>query len=259
MERQLVKAWQLEKFGGKLELKDIPTPEVRPGSVLVRIEASSLMSYLTVYVEGKLPTYRPPQGPFTPGGNGVGVVEAVGPDVWHLKPGQRVILSSHFVVSENVADKAQILLGVTHFGGIGEAVQADGPNGTLAEYALFPVTAVSPVDGLDQVEPRQLAVFSRCVVPYGGLVRGRLTAGETVVITGATGAYGTSAIAAMITPFFVGMIADRFFSTERLLFVLHIAGSAILYWLSGVLEPMVLYWGMIAYFLTYMPTLALTN
>src|SRR6186997_2956916 len=72
-------------------------------------------------------------------------------------------------------------------------------------------------------------------------------------------AFGTAAIAAMIAPFFVGMIADRFFSSERLLFVLHIAGSAILYWLSGVLNPTILYWGMIAYFLTYMPTLALTN
>jgi nucleoside transporter len=72
-------------------------------------------------------------------------------------------------------------------------------------------------------------------------------------------AFGTAAIAAMIAPFFVGMIADRFFSTERLLVVLHVGGSAILYWLSGVLEPTILYWGMIAYFLTYMPTLALTN
>ena len=72
-------------------------------------------------------------------------------------------------------------------------------------------------------------------------------------------AFGTAAIAAMIAPFFVGMIADRFFSSERLLFVLHIAGSAILYWLSGVLNPTILYWGLIAYFLTYMPTLSLTN
>jgi nucleoside transporter len=72
-------------------------------------------------------------------------------------------------------------------------------------------------------------------------------------------AFGTAAIAAMIAPFFVGMIADRFFSTERLLFVLHIAGAVILYWLSGVVAPRVLYFGMIGYFLTYMPTLALTN
>ncbi len=72
-------------------------------------------------------------------------------------------------------------------------------------------------------------------------------------------AFGTAAIAAMIAPFFVGMIADRFFSTERLLFVLHLAGAAILYWLSGVSTPNTLYYGFIAYFLTFMPTLALTN
>src|SRR5438552_16425317 len=72
-------------------------------------------------------------------------------------------------------------------------------------------------------------------------------------------AFGTAAIAAMIAPFFVGMIADRFFSTERLLFVLHVAGAAILYWLSSILNPAVLYWIFIAYFLTYMPTLALTH
>ncbi len=72
-------------------------------------------------------------------------------------------------------------------------------------------------------------------------------------------AFGTAAIAAMIAPFFVGMVADRFFSTERILFVLHIAGAFILYWLSGIVAPRVLYIGMIAYFLTYMPTLALTN
>jgi nucleoside transporter len=72
-------------------------------------------------------------------------------------------------------------------------------------------------------------------------------------------AYGTAAIAAMIAPFFVGMIADRFFSTERILFVLHVVGAGILYWLSGVVTPKVFYPGLIAYFLTYMPTLALTN
>jgi nucleoside transporter len=72
-------------------------------------------------------------------------------------------------------------------------------------------------------------------------------------------AYGTAAIAAIIAPFFVGMIADRFFSTERILFVLHIAGAVILYWLSGVATPRVFYLGLIGYFLTFMPTLSLTN
>src|SRR5882762_9141239 len=106
-----MKAWQLDGLGGELRLRDVRTPDPRPGSVLVRIEASALMSYLKAYVEGKLPVYHPPPGRFTIGTNGVGVVEAVGRDVWHLKPGQRVVLSSHFVAAENVEDPAQVLIG----------------------------------------------------------------------------------------------------------------------------------------------------
>jgi len=72
-------------------------------------------------------------------------------------------------------------------------------------------------------------------------------------------AYGTAAIAAMIAPFFVGMVADRFFSTERILFVLHLLGAGVLYYVSTVQDPTLFYGSLIAYFLCYMPTLALTN
>ncbi len=72
-------------------------------------------------------------------------------------------------------------------------------------------------------------------------------------------AYGTAAIAAMIAPFFVGMIADRFFSTERILCVLHLVGAGVLYAISDTVEGPAMYTLLIAYFLCYMPTLALTN
>ncbi len=188
-----LKAWRLERLGGALGLEDVPTPEPRPGSVLVRIEASVLMSYLKPYVEGKLPVYRPPPGPFTLGTNGVGVVAAVGRDVWHLKPGQRVVLSSHFVARENVEDPAQILIGLTAGAGA-EPVLADWPDGTLAEYALMPVEAVTPAEGLDHLDAAQLAAIGRCIIPYGGLLRGRLAAGEMLIVNGATGAYGAAAV-----------------------------------------------------------------
>jgi alcohol dehydrogenase len=188
-----MKAWRLERLGGKLSLKEIPTPQPRPGSVLVRIEASSLMSYLKSYVAGQLPFYNPPAREFTIGTNGVGIVEAVGQDVWHIKPGQRVVLSSHFVARENVEDPAQILMGLTAGAGA-EPVLADWPDGTLAEYSLAPVATVTPADGLDHIEAAQLAAVTRCIIPFGGLLRGRLAAGEMLVVTGATGAYGSAAV-----------------------------------------------------------------
>src|SRR5258707_6654424 len=65
-----MKAWRLRRLGGELRFSDVRTAEPRPGSALVRIEASALMSYLKAYVEGKLPVYNPPPGPFTIGTNG---------------------------------------------------------------------------------------------------------------------------------------------------------------------------------------------
>jgi alcohol dehydrogenase len=188
-----MKAWQLDRLGGELRFNNVRTPEPRPGSVLVRIEASALMSYLKAYVEGKLPAYNPPPGLFTIGTNGVGVVEAVGRDVWHLKPGQRVVLSSHFVAPENVEDPAQVLIGLTSSPDAAP-VLADWPDGTLAEYALMPAEAVTPADGLDRFEATDLVTIGRCIIPFGGLLRGRLAAGETLVVNGATGAYGTAAV-----------------------------------------------------------------
>ena len=188
-----MKAWRLEKLGGHLALTDVPVPEPRPGSVLVKVEASALMSYLKAYVEGRLPFYNPPAKPFTIGTNAIGIVEAVGRDVWSLEQGQRVVVSSHFVARENVDDPAQVLIGLT--AGAGSAgMLADWPDGTLAEYALAPVEAVTPLHGLDGRDAAGLAAISRFIVPFGGLLRGRLEAGETLAVNGATGAYGTAAV-----------------------------------------------------------------
>ncbi|MCZ6795815.1 MAG: MFS transporter [Planctomycetota bacterium] len=71
--------------------------------------------------------------------------------------------------------------------------------------------------------------------------------------------YGTTAVGAIISPFFVGYFADRFFSTERILAVLHIVGGGLLFWSATMDSFEALYPAMIAYCVCYMPTLALTN
>ena len=72
-------------------------------------------------------------------------------------------------------------------------------------------------------------------------------------------AFGTTALAAMISPFFMGMVADRFFATERILGVLHLLGGIVLFAASTQLTFGPFYGVLLVYTLCYMPTLALSN
>jgi nucleoside transporter len=75
-----------------------------------------------------------------------------------------------------------------------------------------------------------------------------------------TGAiFGTTALASMISPFFVGMIADRFFATERVLGALHLMGAVLLYMVTQATSFGTVYGLMLAYCLCYFPTIALTT
>lgn len=77
--------------------------------------------------------------------------------------------------------------------------------------------------------------------------------------TQAGAVFGTTALACMISPFFVGLIADRFFASERVLAALHLLGAVLLFFVTKATSFGPVYALMFAYCLCYFPTIALTN
>lgn len=71
--------------------------------------------------------------------------------------------------------------------------------------------------------------------------------------------YATMSLGGILSPIFVGQIADRYFSSERLMAVLHVAGAGLLFWMAQITEPRLFYWVTLLYALVYSPTLALSN
>jgi nucleoside transporter len=71
--------------------------------------------------------------------------------------------------------------------------------------------------------------------------------------------YGTMALGTIFAPLIVGQIADRFFASEKLMAILHLAGAGLLYWMGQIHDPTAFYVVALVYALVYSPTLALSN
>ena len=72
-------------------------------------------------------------------------------------------------------------------------------------------------------------------------------------------AYGTQSLGAIIAPFIVGLIADKFFAAQRILAVLHLLGAGLMYYISTRTDFNSFYPILLLYMIVFMPTLALVN
>jgi NADPH2:quinone reductase len=158
-----MKAVVCEAFGGSevLHLRDVPDPlPPGPGEMQVRIRARGVQ-YVDVLMLAGTYQFRP-DPPFIPGNEAAGEVVAVGPDVEAFKPGDRVM--------------ARLRLGAF----------AEMANVKAADCDLVPARL-----SLDEA-----AVFRAAyMTAYHALMqRGRLAAGERVLVHGAAGGIGIAAI-----------------------------------------------------------------
>jgi len=72
-------------------------------------------------------------------------------------------------------------------------------------------------------------------------------------------AYAAFSIAMVVAPFFVGMLADRYFAAQRVLGILNLIGAGLLFALSEIQNADTFFWVMLLYCFTFTPTLALAN
>lgn len=72
-------------------------------------------------------------------------------------------------------------------------------------------------------------------------------------------AYETQSIGAIIAPFIIGLIADRYFSAQKILGVLHLIGAGLMYFAAQSSDFSSFYPHVLIYMVLYMPTLALVN
>ncbi len=188
------KAWRLHAHND-LRFDDVETPAPAPDGVLVRIEAGMVLSYMGRVLSGAVPYSLPPM-PFVPGTNAIGRVIAVGDHVGHVRSGDRVFLSPHLRADVPDPEPPQILIGLTATvtSDAAMALQARWRDGVFAEIAHWPAACVTPLNGLDDKPATQLIGLTKLIVPFGGLQRTGLSGGETIIVNGAAGYFGSGAV-----------------------------------------------------------------
>ena len=188
-----MRAARLNEGGGRLEVEDVPEPELRPGSVIVRIDSTFVSPSVADLLSDNTYYITPPR-PFTPGMDAIGSVLAAADDVSGLAAGDRVYCDSFFE-SHNVSAPSDFgFLGYFGMARGAKTLLARWPDGTYAEQIVFPAECITPLGDAEGVDPAILCRLGWLGTAYGGLTRAELRAGQTVVITGATGLVGSSAV-----------------------------------------------------------------
>jgi alcohol dehydrogenase len=188
------KAWRLHAYND-LRFDDVETPTPAPDGVVVRIEAGMVLSYMGKVMAGAVPYNMPPM-PFVPGTNAIATVMSTGVNVTHVATGDRVFLSPH--LRGDVPDPVppQILIGLTATvtTEAAMALQARWRHGVFAEIAHWPAACVTPLTRLDDRPATELIALAKLIVPFGGLQRSGLRGGETILVNGATGYFGSGGV-----------------------------------------------------------------
>ena len=183
----------LKSFGTMLSVEDVPSPVLGTGEVIVDVVAAPVLSYTGEVLSGErrylLPT------PVVPGAGAIGRVRAVGPDATRLQPGDWVFCDPTVRARDGAPTPDITLQAASARGEGGQKLQRYFRDGTFAEQVRVPPENAAPIGTIDPAEAGQWCAVGTLLIAYGGLLAMDFRPGETLLVSGATGNFGSATVA----------------------------------------------------------------
>jgi alcohol dehydrogenase len=187
-----MRAVVLKAFGTPLVVEDVPDPlAAGAGDVVVNVVATRILNYMGEVLSGARNYVL--ETPVIPGAGAIGRVRALGADATHLKVGDWVYCDPTVRSRDNALNPDITLQGLSARGEGGLRLQRHFHDGSWAEQIRLPTENAIPIGPVDEKDAGAWGAIGSFLVPYGGFLAGNLRAGETVLVSGATGNFGCRA------------------------------------------------------------------
>jgi alcohol dehydrogenase len=188
-----MKAAVLSKFGSPLEVTTVPDPVPGTGEIVVDVVAAGVLSYTGEVFSGE--RNYDMELPMVPGTAAIGRVRTTGPDSTRLKPGDWVVCDITVRSRDDARTPDIVLQGWSARGEGGRRLMRHFRDGAFASQMMIPTENAIPLGPIDEAEAGRWNALNLLLVPYGGFVAVDLRPGETVLVSGATGNYGSAGVA----------------------------------------------------------------
>lgn len=188
-----MKAAILKAFGEPLTIEEKSDPIIGTGEVLVQVVSAPIPHYAKEVLSGRRKYLM--ELPIVPGAGAVGKVLAIGPDATDLKVGDWVFCDPTVRSRDNAITPDITLQGLSARGEGGQYLQKYFHDGSFAEKMLVPTENAIKIGEIQEKDAAKWCPLLLMLVPYGGLLAINLKPGETILISGATGNFGSAAVA----------------------------------------------------------------
>ncbi len=188
-----MKAAVLKAWGSPLAIEALPDPVLGTGEVIVDVVATGVVSYASEVFSGERRYLL--ELPVAPGCGAVGRVRATGPDATRLAMGDWVLCDPTVRARDDALTPDITLQGISARGEGGLRLARHFHHGPFAERMLVPTENAVPLGPIDPADAGMWCALNTLLVPYGGLLAARLQAGETLLVSGATGNFGSAGVA----------------------------------------------------------------